>query len=358
MNDVWRRFLEERGARIEPSTGAVLSFGDPANEARAAARDGAIVDLSSRGVLRARGEEGDAFLQGQLTNDLEELDEESHGLGAYCSVKGRVISVFRIFPSGGAWHFVLPRDVLGLTREKLELYRMRAQVTFEDASDALVGAGVVGERPVAALERTLGELPRRAGQARHAGGLSILRIEGEPPRFELIGESGEIEKIWRSVEAEAPAAGPAAWGLLDVRAGVPFVTAATSEAFLPQMLSLERIGGVSFEKGCFPGQEVVARTQHLGAVKRRLYHARIQGGGTLPVSGAALRAMRDGSERDGGRVLAAYPSPDHGAEMLAVVPVAEAEGADEIRLGSAEGGKIELLDDACPTPGGTGERER
>jgi len=147
-------------------------------------------------------------------------------------------------------------------------------------------------------------------------GLTVIRVPGIHPRFVLIGENRALLGRWAGLAAEARPVGLSAWELLDIQAGLPWIGTPLAEAFVPQMLNLQALGGVSFNKGCYPGQEVVARSQYLGSVKRRLYLARCSGGAVCPQPGDMLPTI--GGE-EAGQVVAAQPHPAGCCALLAVL---------------------------------------
>jgi hypothetical protein len=169
---------------------------------------------------------------------------------------------------------------------------------------------------------------------------TILRVPGELPRFEIYAPPAALVSLGDALAAEGLAHGDdGLWTLLEIRAGLPEVEPATADAFLPQNLDLERLSGLSFSKGCYPGQEVVARTQHLGEIKRRLVRARVAAS-EVPAPATPLRAIDGGSERDGGKVVRAALGPDGTVELLAVIPAAELASGAWLALGHAAGPRV------------------
>jgi folate-binding protein YgfZ len=215
-------------------------------------------------------------------------------------------------------------------------------VTVADAGAELARGGVAGAAAAESLERHAGAAPAGADAVARSGAVTIVRVPGELPRFELYAPHAELALLLSALEADGFARGDdGLWTLFEVRAGLPEVEPPTVDAFLPQNLDLERFSGLSFSKGCYPGQEVVARTQHLGELKRRLFRGRARGGG-VPEPATPLRAIDAGRERDGGKVVRAAAAPDGTIELLAVVPVAEAASGALLALGHAGGEAVTL----------------
>lgn len=256
-------------------------------------------DLTDLGVLRFSGSDAGSFLQGQLTADVAPLTGEASSLAAWCSPQGRVIALLRLARSPEDFLAVVPRSLAAGVADQMRKYVLRARVAIEDASADLAVAGLSADEP-----GTLAGLESRAGSYR----LAHLPAS----RALLIGSAGAIA----AARSSWPAASSGAWEALAVRLGEPEVYAGTSGAWLPQMLNLDLLGGVSFTKGCYPGQEIVARTQHLGRIKRRLFRYHVTGA-AVPGPGAALHL---GGSKVGEVVRSAA------TELLAVVGL-EAAGA-------------------------------
>jgi folate-binding protein YgfZ len=222
--------------------------------------------LPGLGVLRLDGPDATTFLQGQVTADLLRLEPGRSAMTAWCSPQGRVIALLNITPVDGGLLAVLPRDLCGGVAQRLRRFVMRARVQVTDPSAQLEVAGVSGARP---------------GSLRSAE--DVTRLSLAAGRQLLVGPTTGL----RQMLAGVPQAPQGAWELDCVRLGEPEVYAATSESWVPQMLNLDLLGAVSFNKGCYPGQEIVARTQNLGRIKRRLFRYRVSGE-LLPGPGATL----------------------------------------------------------------------
>jgi len=170
--------------------------------------------------------------------------------------------------------------------------------------------------------------------------LTVIRLRGRRPRYEIVGPRDAVASVWNACADVAQTAGAGAWELLDIEAGVASIGPDTSDSFVPQMINLDRIGGVSFTKGCYVGQEIVARTQHLGRIKRRMYRAHWNGtshldaGGTLPATGDA-NAPR-------AQVVNARAAPSGGYDLLAVIPIDVAAGLRDTGSALADGSRLTL----------------
>ncbi len=225
----------------------------------------AVARLSHLGVLRARGADAAKFLHGQLTQDFALLGPQEARLAALCNAKGRMLASFiGIKPAPDEVLLVLPSELLPAMLKRLSMFVLRAQVRLEDAGADWAVYGLVG-RAVAqgALSFSNPSQPWQCASSAQAHLVSIYPAEGVNRALYLQAPS-----------AQAPAGEPAApglWAWSEVASGVATITSAIAEAFVPQMLNYESVGGVSFKKGCYPGQEVVARSQFRGTLKRRAF---------------------------------------------------------------------------------------
>ena len=331
MNTEWQRFLEARSAVIDADQ---TRFPGAPRES-----DCALVDLSHLGLIAVSGPDAQTFLQGQLTNDVRELSPHHTQLTGHCSAKGRRLASFRALHLGGTYYLQLPRSALPSVLKRLRMFVLRSQVKVEDASDAVACIGLAGDCAPALLAGTFPELPGADHGLTEAGELALVRIPGPPARFEILGPVAALIPLWESLAARATPMDGAYWALLDIRAGVPNVYPETADAFVPQMTNLQLIDGVSFTKGCYAGQEVVARMQYLGKLKRRMYLAEVDAAAP-PRPGDELHVPNSTSEQAGGRVVDARQNGTGRDELLAVVEIEAAERG-EVQLGP-EGPRLQL----------------
>ena len=260
--------------------------------------------LAHLGILRFSGADALPFLQGQVSNDTQRLNESTPVLAAYSSPQGRVLALIYLLPHSSGVLALLPRDILLPTMERMRKYILRAKVRIDEAAD-LVVAGRFAAAWTAA-----------SGYAEE-NGIGAARVGHDAGRHWIVGPP---DKIAAAADAAAAKRIEAEWRLADIRAGLPQVYAATSEAFVAQMLNLDLLDGISFSKGCYTGQEIIARTQHLGRIKRRLFRLGLPPGSWS--IGQTLR-MSDGRQ---GRLTEVVESGGS-TEALAVLSV-EASAAE------------------------------
>ena len=296
------------------------------------ARD-AVFGIEFLTVLRISGGDALTWLQGQLTADLADVDASRSRIAAWCSPKGRVLAIFRVLadPHGG-YRLVCERWVTAALLARLRMFILRSDVRIDDAGDTLGVAGVAGTSALPGRFETWAETAG-VDDAATIGEVAVTRVPGRHPRFMVTGPHDRIASIVSPQPAGGvPQAGPGAWRLADICAGVARVSEAMSDTFLPQMLDLDRIGGVSFGKGCYVGQEIVARAQHLGRVKRRAFVGRTS---TAAEGDAIVDSAADGAPKVGD-VVAAEPHPDGDNAVFAVLNTASA-GSPGLRVRGPDG---------------------
>jgi folate-binding protein YgfZ len=243
--------------------------------------------LTRYGLLSATGTDARAFLHAQLTNDIEHLDANRAALAGWCSAKGRLLASFLVVPSAEGFLLQLARDLAVPVAKRLSMFVLRSKVKITDESESWEQFGVW-------------EAPLSSDGVSWTGKVATVRV-GDG-RYLQLAPRGEIKDAANASEAQ--------WALQEIRAGRPLITSATQDQFVPQMVNFEQIGGVDFKKGCYPGQEIVARAQYRGQVKRRMVHA------TAP----AGVALQPGADYNGGTVVDVAPA-ENGSELLAVVPI-------------------------------------
>ena len=289
-----------------------------------------VTRLPQLGVLRVAGDDRLSFLQGQLTQDLHQVAGGRSLLAGWNSPKGRLLALGQLLGTDDSVLIIMPAELLEATSTRLRRFVLRAAVTID-----LPEAGIWGlldlaeDQPVKVAGVTL---PPAEGACASGNGLFLARAAGDPGRALLISLSGKLP-------AEAQAAGwteaePGDWQLAEIRSGIPQVTAANAEAFVPQMVNLDLLGGISFRKGCYVGQEIVARTQNLGRIKRRMFHYRA----ATPDDTQAGAGLHDANGENVGRVVSNAAASD-GCELLAVVSLSAANES----LFTASGQPLEPL---------------
>jgi folate-binding protein YgfZ len=291
--------------------------------------------LDHEGLLAVRGADAGKFLQGQLTCNLDYLSTAQSSLGARCTPKGRMLSSFRIVPVDGGYLLAMARELVEPQLADLQKYAVFSKSKLSDESTAWVRFGLAGgDALLAELGLELG-----AGRDALASVGELLAVRLSDGRTELWAPAAAAERLHTQLAAALAQAPLNDWLLAQVRAGVGQVFGASRELFIPQMLNLQALGGVSFKKGCYTGQEIVARMQYLGKLKRRLYRLRLSGA-DIPAVGVELFSPVHGSSV--GEVVLAAQAGD-AVELLAVLQE-DAVNDGRLHLGSGEGPTLTLLD--------------
>lgn len=333
MIESWKAFLQSQGALIEDRS--VLHFGNPAGE-RAAAVDGTVVaDLSQLGVIAFRGDDAATFLQSQLTNDVRSLHADSAQWNGYCSPKGRLLGNFLMWRQADDYCLQLAGDILPSVQKRLTMFIMRAKVQARDASDDSVRLVVAGKQAAAAVNAAMGAIPEAAMRSVTVEAGQVVRVGDD--KFVLSIAPERAAAVWQILRASATPVGAPVWDWLRLNAGIPMIVSATQEQFVPQMVNFEAIGGVSFQKGCYPGQEIVARSQYLGKLKRRMFLGHVD---AEAAPGDALYSA-DIEGQSTGTVVNAAPAPSGGFDVLVVAQV-ESANTQTLHLKAADGAALTL----------------
>lgn len=333
MNPEWQEFLGANGARI--TDGVVHDFGDLGAELVAAREATILSPLTHLGLIECSGDDAKTFLQNQLTSDVNHLQAGSVQHSSWCTPKGRMLASLILYRRDASYLALLSADLREFIQKRLQIYVLRSKVRICNRSADHVLIGLSGPQAETALQSN--GLPVPAGPMQTTSTENVTTLRFNENRFILAITSETATSVWNALSVHAKAAGTAAWQWLEIQAGIPLITEATKEAFVPQMANLDKIGGVSFHKGCYPGQEVVARTQYLGKVKRHLYR--------FHASGAVVPGMpvstTESPEHACGMVANASPAPGGGYDGLAVV-LEGTIASNELRAGFPQGQGITL----------------
>ena len=338
----WTEFLTRHGASFDDHS--VSRFSAPEQEL-AAARDAAVVcDLTPLGALRVAGADAASFLQGQFTNDVEALGTGAAQYSAWCSAKGRMLANFLLLRiDATSFELLLPASMIDAVRKRLAMFVLRSKVAIQDSSGDAVRIGIGGPDAAAALRAASIDVPAQFECRTLTEGL-IMAVPGV--RYVALLQPALAQAFWARVSRAARPAGFPVWQWLTIRAGIPVITPATTDRLVPQMANWDALQGVSFRKGCYAGQEIVARTQYLGRLKERAAIAHIDG--PPPSPGDKLYSSAFG-DQSCGLVLNAAASPEGGSDFVAALQIAAMQSAD-VRLGAPDGRAITFLPLPYPLP--------
>lgn len=293
----------------------------------------AAAQLPGQGLLSCTGDDARSFLHAQLTSDVAGLDATRARRAGWCSAKGRLLATLLVVPRADGFLLQLARDLSPAVAKRLSMFILRAKVKLSDVSDAWAQFGVWG----AGAAQRLAEIGLAVPQdvLGCAGREQGVAVRVAPARFLVLAPADQSARLAQDLGD----AGEAAWALEEIRDGHPQVRLATQDQFVPQMVNLERLGAVDFKKGCYPGQEIVARTQYRGMLKRRMVRA------SAPVAASPGDDVFADSivGQAAGTVVNAIARPEGGHELLAVVQISAIDAGGPIRLRDATGPALELL---------------
>ena len=228
-------------------------------------KSGYVVLLKQTGLLSAEGDDAVRFVHGQLSNDIEHLGPGSVRVAAYCTPQGRMLALFHIWKSGGKVCMMLPRDILPALQKRLQIYILRAKVKLADESDSMAILGIGGRKAETVLSEWFPGLSLALfGKTENETGV-LMRVKDAfgAPRYLLAVPSCKLQEMESALSAKLAVCDESGWLLGDIEAGMPQITLPVQDRFIPQMVNLEETGGLSFKKGCYPGQEVIARSDYL-----------------------------------------------------------------------------------------------
>lgn len=333
----WLSFLAEHGARLSESTmPEPVGFPDGAS-----INASFVAPLTHLGLIAATGDDAAHFLHNQLTNDIEHLTPAQARLAGYCSPKGRLLATMLVWKSGDAIWLQLPREIQAAVQKRLQMFILRAKAKLADASADTVALGLVGAG-ADILAPWFPTLPQAVyGKVDSEAG-SLIRVADADgrPRYQWIAPLAVAQQAWPVLTRSLPPAPPSAWRLTEIAAGIPMVVAATQEQFVPQMVNYEVVGGVNFRKGCYPGQEIVARSQYLGKLKRRMLPATVAADASNAVAPGMEIFAANEPDQPCGQVVNAEAT---GGRVRCLVELKTAAlDAGGLALGAANGPALEI----------------
>jgi folate-binding protein YgfZ len=331
-SSTWLDFLSMQGVPAAAATGSEPAVALPPN----LLEHGFITPLSDQGILSVSGQDAINFLQNQLTNDLASLDEHHAQLSGYCAANGRLLATVLLWKSGESILMLMPHSLLAAFQKRLQMFVLRAKVQLEDVSSTQVAIGL-GIPQQHRLD--LAGLPAQAFELSASLNGQLIRMPDAVglTRYLWVGPQVHAPELWAKVASQVSITSPAAWHWTQIQAGLPQILEPTREKFVPQMVNFELLGGVNFRKGCYPGQEIVARSQYLGKLKRRMQLATTIA--TMALPGTEIFSDADPGQPCG-MVVNAELGPDGRLACLVEMKL-ELLGSN-IHLQSLEGPRLEF----------------
>lgn len=313
MTPDWIAFLQSHGALIEDDRQIAFTVDDN--------QDDKIYPVTDLTIFSVRGVDAEAFLQGQLTCNVNEIDDEQASFAGYCTAKGRVISTLLVCKRDDEFLVILPSALIDKVIKKLRMYVLRSKVTIENLSEQCCLLGLRTDR------KSLGDiaLPDQPMAAASTQPL-FIKLPGLNARYLAVAPLDQAKQLWtQAINAQAFTPGDSnAWVLQDLSAGIPWFSEAQSEQYIPQMLNIDKLGGISFNKGCYTGQEIVARTHYLGKAKRELFLAECAPNAAIDADSAIISGV---SQESCGKILS-YCRNNQVCRLLLVMPSGQDEQDD------------------------------
>ncbi|SAK70595.1 folate-binding protein YgfZ [Caballeronia pedi] len=293
---------------------------------------GVYMPLTQFGVIDVRGEDAASFLHNQVTNDVQHLDASTARLAGYCSPKGRLLGSFLMWRTADAVRLLIARDVQAAVQKRLSMFVLRSKAKLTDATPEVAAVGFAGDVR-AALSGIFDALPDGVHVKVEGPHGSLIRVPdaAHRPRFLWVGPKADVEAQLAKLDEKLQRAPETMWDWLDIHAGEPRITHATVEQFVPQMVNFDVLGAVNFRKGCYPGQEIVARSQYRGTIKRRTALAHVE----AAAPGAELFHSDDPGQPCG-LVVNVAPAEHGGVDCLVEIKLAALDNGS-VHVGSAEG---------------------
>jgi tRNA-modifying protein YgfZ len=331
----WQLSLIAQGAMLE--SGTIMHFGDAKGELIATANSNVLCDLNHLGLLEISGADALTFLQGQVTNDVKLLTGTNAHYSAYCNPKGRMLALFLAFAHhnnqlGDHLHLQFNRALLEPIMKRLKMYVMRSKVDIKDVSESIIKFGINGPEAASILTSSLAffdihTVPTQDYELVSLENITILKLPsvGNHARFQIFTDAENAPLIWDTLKSKTQLVGKPCWDSLEIQAGIPDIEPVTQEQFVPQMLNLDILNGINFKKGCYTGQEIVARTHYLGSIKRRTYLSAI----TSPEAPNAGDKVLDAMQNEVGQIVRVAPNLSNGYDALI-----------EMRIDAQQAGKV------------------
>lgn len=337
MNGDWKNFLAGRGL-INDSTGPIdlKKLPDSSHPW--------ICPVFGRGIIAFSGDDAAVFLQGQVTCDVDNVTEAQSSLGAYCNPKGRVITEFRLLKVDSAYYWLLSAELIPSVMKRLQMFILRSDVRVQDLTDSLCLIGISAPpREVLDSRSQKINYPSSNGSVVASGDSLIVKPCSFSDCLMLISPVEAAKRIWcESTDSnEFDEADSSNWERRVIHEGIPRIVKETSEKFTPQMLNLDRLDAISFKKGCYTGQEVVARTHYLGKLKRRMFLARCETD-IRHQPNTPIFDFQDESDQSVGAIVDTSMDAHNVEVLLVVLNIANAEST-QLRIDGRDGEKIEIL---------------
>lgn len=348
MNSLWQDFLIQQKAQLD-ATGAIKHFEFPELERVLIKHGPVMTSLAHHALIQVSGEDAKDFLQGQLSNDIQQLDEEKAQFSAYCDPQGQVLALFLIFKHQDDYFLSFDGTLKEAILKRLTMFVMRSKVTLTDASEQWIRFGFAGQFGDLDIQRRLNtklkkDLTTTLSQEDGLESVRIIKVPGPFHRYEIFAPVEQAIKAWNLLKQNGDVTNAFDWRLLNIASGIPEVSQATSGQHIAQFLNLDKINVINFKKGCFPGQEIIARLHYRGKAAKRMLRLHLDE--VVEQNPGDTLELMDGNEKVHKlEVILSNPDIFEGTLCLAVGNLKSLEKAEgDLKLVNGDGlAKIEPL---------------
>ena len=278
MPAAWHDFLLTQNAHLD-DLGQITSFGNPEIEHFLIKHGPVVTSLSHQALLKVTGSEAFDFLQGQLTADLKEVTDSKAQYSAYCDPQGNVLAIFLIFKYQGDYYLSFDASLKPTIQKRLQMFILRSDVQLIDMAQEIAHIGFAGEFGDVDIQRRLNTKVKEiyeCGQIdlEEMQDMLVIKVPGPYHKYQIFGPAEQMQKAWQEIRINCDVTNTTDWNLLDIAAAVPIMNSELSGKFTAQFLNLDKFNAISFKKGCFPGQEIIARIHYRGKITRRMLRLR------------------------------------------------------------------------------------
>lgn len=321
LDPQWLDFLAAQNAKFDEA-GKIVTFGQAELERFLIKNGPVLTSLTHQGLIKASGSDVVTFLQGQLSSDISAVSDSQSQLSAYCDPQGQVLALFLVFKYQGDFYLNFDGSLKESILKRLSMFVMRADVKFTDVSDDLIQIGFAGEFGDLDIQRRLSTKVKSVYETGYIDidgmqDICVIKVPGPYHRYALFGPADQMIEAWKSLRSNADLTNSYDWNLLNIAAGVPEVNTNTSGQFVAQFLNLDKLDAINFKKGCFPGQEIIARMHYRGKVTKRMFRIRFEE--NLDLKAGEPLVLKDSNDKSHRlTVISANPNIYNGTLCLAV----------------------------------------
>jgi len=347
LNPIWADFLASQNAQFDES-GKIKTFGHAELE-RFLIKNGPVVtSLTHQALIKVSGSEAFSFLQAQLTSDIEKISDNQAQFSAYCDPQGQVLANFLVFKYQDDFYLNFDASLAESILKRLTMFVLRSDVKLEAVSNELIQVGFAGEFGDLDVQRRLSTKVKEVFEAGHVTiegmeDILVIKVPGPYHKYALFGPAEQMIEAWKKIRDNSDVTNNYDWNLLNIAAGVPEITNATTGKFIAQFFNLDKFDAINFQKGCFPGQEIIARVHYRGKVTKRMLRLHIDEALNL-LPGETITLKDEGDKTHKLTVISANPDIFNGTLCLAIGTLKSLESVEgDLTTESGQAAVIEPL---------------